>query len=62
MEGEKATTWWIWWTDAGKHDIRPAGTCPVLSDDQHPDLPGVPPPFGHAGRHMSGQALPDAAG
>ena len=52
MEGEMATTWWIWWTGAGKHDIRPADTCPVLSDDQHPDVPGCLLPFGHAGRHM----------
>jgi hypothetical protein len=52
MEGGKATTWWIWWTDAGKHDIRPAETCPVLGDDQHPDLPGCVLPLRHTGWHM----------
>jgi hypothetical protein len=52
MEGEKATTWWIWWTDAGNHDIHRADTCPVLRDDQNPDVPGCLLPLGHAGRHM----------
>ena len=52
MEGEKATTWWIWWTDTGNHDIRPADSCPVLGDDQHPDVPGCLLPLGHAGWHM----------
>jgi hypothetical protein len=52
LEGEKATTWWIWWTDAGNRDIRPADTCPVLRDDQSPDIPGCLLPLRHVGAHM----------
>jgi hypothetical protein len=51
MESETAATWWIWWTDAGDHEIRAADTCPVLRDGEHPDADGCWLPFGHPGRH-----------
>jgi hypothetical protein len=51
MERETASTWWIWWTDAGDHEIGPADTCPVLRDGEHPDAAGCFLPFRHPGRH-----------
>jgi hypothetical protein len=51
IESETATTWWIWWTDAGDHDIGPADTCPALRDGEHPDANGCFLPLRHPGHH-----------